>query len=136
MLDRTYLLVEGPILDHGCVTPAGVRGALLEIGDRGVAVVRSTDPDDSAVWLMRISVRLQKSRRPGIPRARRFPQGATPLSLLSEAPGIGPRTARALLDRFGSLRAIANADASELEAVGGVGPHRAGMLARILSENC
>lgn len=135
MLDRTYLVIEGSVLDQGCVTPAGVRGALLEIGDRGVTVVRSTDGYDSAMWLLRISVRLQKSRPAGVRRARRFPRAATPVSLLSEVPGIGPRTARALLARFGSVRAIASAEVSELETVAGVGPHRAVTLARVLSDN-
>jgi Fanconi anemia group M protein len=133
VLDRTYLIVEGLDLDRGCLTAGGVRGAVLEIGDRGVTVLRSTDPKDSARWLMRISIRL--NRRPAaVPGVRRRPRGGTPLSLLSEMPGIGPRTALSLLERFGSIRAIASADADELERVEGIGPQRAAVLARILSE--
>jgi ERCC4-type nuclease len=132
-LDRTYLVVEGSSLDAGCVTPVGVRGALLEIADRGVTVIRSTDPEDTATWLLRISIRLH--RRPSAsPRTRRFPRVGSPSGLLSEIPGIGPRTAGLLLDRFGSVQAIADAGVSELERVKGIGPQRAAVLMRILSE--
>jgi len=131
-LDRTYLIVEGVHLDDGHVSVGGVRGALLEIGDRGVTVVRSADAGDSAIWLFRIAARLQRSRAAGTPQARRFPRASTSQSLLAEIPGIGPRTAVALLDRFGSVRGIANAKASELAAVPGIGPSRAAMLSRVL----
>lgn len=131
-LTRTYLLVEGKDLDRGRVSAGGVRGALLEISDRGMTVVRSSDPADSALWLLRIAVRLQRSRRAGTPPARRFPSASTPRSLLSEIPGIGPETAAALLDRFGSLRGIVNADPNDLQSVSGVGPQRAATLLRLL----
>ena len=133
-LARTYLLVEGQDLNRGRVSVGGVRGALLEIGDRGMTVVRSSDAADSAIWLLRIAARLQRPRGVGSPRARRFPRASTRRSLLSEVPGIGPDTAAALLDRFGSLRGIANADPNELRSVPGVGPQRAATLARLLMD--
>jgi ERCC4-type nuclease len=133
VLDRTYLIVEGLDLDRGCLTSGGIRGAVLEIGDRGVTVLRSTDPADTARWLMRISIRLNR-RAAAVRRVRRYPRRATPLSLLSVVPGIGPQTAANLIDHFGSIRAIAGAAPSDLEQVDGVGPQRAAVLARILSE--
>ncbi len=131
-LARTYLLVEGVDLDKGSVSASGVRGALLEIGDRGVTVVRSSNAADTALWLLRLAVRLQRSRRAGTPQVRRFPKASTPRLLLSEVPGVGPETAAALLDRFGSLRGIANANPNDLLTVAGVGPKRAATLARLL----
>jgi DNA excision repair protein ERCC-4 len=131
-LDRTYLLVEGDDLDRGCLSVGGVRGALLEIGDRGVTVLRSTSVSDSAAWLLRVAVRIQRSRGPGTPSIRRFRHATTPQSLLAEIPGIGPSTAAALLDRFGSVRGVANADPLELGEVPGIGPQRAAMLSRVL----
>lgn len=41
-------------------------------------------------------------------------------SPLDEIPGIGPRRKRALLNQFGSARAISAAAASDLETVPGV----------------
>jgi len=130
--DRTYLLVEGSDLDHGCLSVRGVRGALLEIGDRGVTVVRSADAHDSAVWLMRIAARAQRSRGAGATKARRFPRAASPHSLLAEIPGIGPRTAAALLARFGSVRGVANADPADIGKIPGIGSQRAATLSRVL----
>jgi ERCC4-type nuclease len=43
-----YLLVEGVDLDRGRVSRRGVRGALLHIGESGVAVVRSQSAADTA----------------------------------------------------------------------------------------
>jgi ERCC4-type nuclease len=133
-LDRTYLLVEGDDLDYGCLTVMGVRGALLEVGDRGVTVLRSADTQDSAAWLARISARLQRRPR-ARPHRRRFPAARSSHSVLSQVPGIGPATARRLLEHFGSIGAVAGADLHELESVEGVGPHRASVLVRILSES-
>lgn len=134
-LDRTYLIVEGVDLDRGCISASGIRGALLEIGDCGVTVIRSADARDSAVWLMRMAARAQKSRRGGVvPKARRFARATSPHALLAEIPGIGPRTASALLTRFGSVRGVANADPSELGEVTGIGPQRAKILSHVLLE--
>ena len=133
-LDRTYLIVEGAQLDRGPISAAGIRGALLEIGDRGVTVVRSGDVDDSAAWLMRIATRAQRSRSNRASLVRRFRRAANPQSLLAEIPGIGPHTARALLDEFGSVRGVAMAEPSALVVVPGVGPGRAATLVRVLGE--
>jgi Fanconi anemia group M protein len=131
-LDRTYLLVEGSALDAGYISRAGIRGALLEVGDRGVTVVRAIDGNDSALWLVRIAARLRRGEsRFSAPRRR--PRTTTPFQLVSAVPGIGQRTAADLLGRFGSVRAIANADVAELKSVQGVGPRRASMLQRVLS---
>ena len=134
-LDRTYLLVEGDDLDRGCLSAGGIRGALLEVGDRGVTVLRSAGAGDSAAWLLRIATRTQRSRRSGSPGSRRCTRASTPQSLLAEITGIGPRTAQALLDRFGSVRGIANADPRELAEVAGIGPQRAAMLVRVLVDS-
>jgi excinuclease ABC subunit C len=43
-------------------------------------------------------------------------------SELSSIPGVGPARQRALLDRFGSLRAVAAAPEAEIAALPGFGP--------------
>jgi ERCC4-type nuclease len=99
-----------------------------------VTVVRAIDRDDSALWLFRIAARVRR-REPAGGRHRRQPKTTTPLQLVSAVPGIGQRAAADLLDRFGSVRAIASADATELRRVDGVGPKRAATLQRLLSTN-
>ena len=121
-LRRLYLLVEGRSLDDGAISEAGIRGALLEIGDRGVTVIRSTDARDSAFWILRLAARAQRSGAPPTPRPRRYARAAQPLDVVSCIAGIGPSKARSLLSHFGSVAAIASADRDELHEVAGIGP--------------
>jgi DNA excision repair protein ERCC-4 len=121
-LRRLYLLVEGTHLDDGGVSAAGVRGALLEIGDRGVTVIRSTNAADSADWLLRIAVRAQRRGGRPRPRGRRYPRVTSPAALVSGIPGVGPLRARRLLQAFGSIGALEIASPKELQRVEGIGP--------------
>jgi DNA excision repair protein ERCC-4 len=122
LLRRLYLLVEGESLDGGLITPESIRGALLEIGERGVTVIRTTDPGDSAAWILQIAVRAQRRGVSPKPRPRRYSRDARPASIIMSIPGVGPRKARHLLNRFGSVAGIASADPTELRCVPGVGP--------------
>jgi excinuclease ABC subunit C len=54
-------------------------------------------------------------------------------SLLDEVPGVGPSRKRALLRRFGSVRAMREADTPEIAAVAGVGPGLAEKIKAALS---
>jgi len=56
--------------------------------------------------------------------------------VLAAIPGISFATARALLEHFGSMRAVLAADPSDWVRVRGVGPVRAEALAVALSANC
>ncbi len=62
-------------------------------------------------------------------RHRRARTKAALAGELTRLPGIGPELARRLFERFGSLKAMADADADTLRAVPGVGKARAGQLA-------
>jgi DNA excision repair protein ERCC-4 len=136
-LHTAYLLVEGTDLDHGCLSRDGVRGALLEAMALGVNVIRANDVHDSAIWLARIARRTAQ-RGGGVPerprRSRRRPS-VTPASILSGIPGISPRVAAALLERFGSIAGVAAASSAELELIGGIGRARAATIQRALAES-
>lgn len=129
---RSYLLVEGVNLDGGPLSVDAVRGALLEVADQDVVVLRSLSSRDSAVWLRRLACRADRTDHR--PRRRGYPRAATQVALLSSIPGISPAVATALLARFGSLAAIAGADVVELQEVSGIGPTRAGTVRRLLTE--
>ena len=49
-------------------------------------------------------------------------------------PGVGPARAERLLDAFGSVEAVMQAGAEELEAVRGVGGETAGKIRRAVEE--
>lgn len=63
-----------------------------------------------------------------ISRLRRHKRGEQLDSTLERLPGIGPKTARLLWERFGSLEAIANASVEELSALPGHGSKKAAAL--------
>jgi len=133
VLERLYLLVEGVDLDDGKVSAAGVRGALLEIGDRGVTVVRSTSTTDSATWLHRLAARAQRLGTAPRPRARRYPRVRSPIELVAGIPGVGPIRARRLLDEFGSIGALQAAAHNDLGRVEGIGPALANTIHKALT---
>jgi DNA excision repair protein ERCC-4 len=127
-LQRLYLLVEGPTLDDGKLSEAGVRGALLEIGERGVTVLRSTDAGDSAAWILRVAVRAQRDGSRPRPRRRRRPTIVAPIDLVAGITGVGPRRAQRLLTRFESVAGIAAAGPERLQEIPGIGPSTANAI--------
>ena len=130
---RAYLVVEGDDIDHGSISPPGIRGCLLAVSDLGVALVTSRSPADTALWLVRMADRHQQSKPRRV--ARTLPHGATPtpVNVLASLPGISRSTARSLLERFGSIAAVATATRMDLMSVPGVGDRRADTLLRLLA---
>jgi len=128
-----FLLVEGSDLDAGPLHPASVRGAILAVGELGIRVIRSADPGDSALWLKVLAGR-ERSRYQGRRvYARRF---ATPAeAMLAAVPGISAVSARALLDRFGSVAAVLDAGPDEWLSIRGVGPKRAQAILETLGRS-
>lgn len=127
-----FLLVEGDELDGGPRHPNAIRGALLAIAELGVAILRSRDPADSALWLHRLALRQARKAR-----ARDRPQGAPRMAapavdVLAAVPGISTQTARALLSRFGSVRGVLDAGPERWAEVDGIGSVRAHALAAAL----
>lgn len=130
-LRRAFLFVEGRRIDHGRVSRAGIRGALLTVIRLGVVVIRTDDEADSALWLWRIASR---EGRPPVRPTRSVRRGLHgPVAVLAAVPGISPALAARLLVRFGSVAAVASATRDELEAVAGIGSTRAAMLHATLS---
>jgi ERCC4-type nuclease len=129
---RGVVIVEGVNLDGGPLGPDAVRGALLELIDQELPVLRSAGPRDTAVWLRRLALRGSgQARRP---RRRAYVRSATPAALLASIKGISRPMAAALLETFGSIAAIAAASDEELRKIDGIGPVRAAAVTRILTE--
>jgi Fanconi anemia group M protein len=133
-----YLLVEGTDIDRGPLHHNAVRGACLAVIDQGIALLRSGYQRDSALWIHRLAVRSQEiepaAERPAYAqRPRPKPGAETAEALLAAVPGISTGSARALLERFGSVAGVVTADPSEWLAVPGIGPERARSLAETLT---
>ena len=130
-----YLLVEGRDLDGGSrgLHPNAIRGACLAAIDQGIALLRSDSKADSARWLHRLAVRCQREAAPAelpprVPRAAVPPESVAE-AMLAAVPGISTVTARALLERFGSLTGVAEAPRDALLEVPGIGKERTRALA-------
>jgi ERCC4-type nuclease len=132
-----YLLIEGCDLDATAMDPKALRGACLAVLGQGVALLRSSGPTDSVVWL-----RLLSERADGVWLGRDRPTYAQRLkprqALISEAmlaavPGISVAGARALLEHFGSVSAVVAGRDDEWLRVPGIGPRRAAALRSAIS---
>jgi ERCC4-type nuclease len=133
--DRAFLVVEGNDLDRGAISPAGVRGALLAVIELGIAVVRSQDVADTALWLVRMAARGQQLKPRPVARSLPHGRAPTPENILAALPGMSSLTAHNLLERFGSIAGVAGASRAELKSVSGVGDRRADTLTRLLSND-
>lgn len=132
-----YLLVEGSDIDRGPLHRNAVRGVCLAVIDQGIALLRSGHQRDSALWIHRLAVRCQEiepaAERPAYAqRPRPKPGEETAEALLASVPGISTSSARALLERFGSVAAVVAADPAEWLAVPGIGRERARALEETL----
>jgi DNA excision repair protein ERCC-4 len=133
-----YLLVEGTDIDRGPLHHNAVRGACLAVIDQGIALLRSGYQRDSALWIHRLAVRCQEiepaAQRPAYAqRPRPEPGDETAEALLAAVPGISTGSARALLERFGSVADVVAADPTEWLTVPGIGPERARALQETLT---
>ncbi len=130
---RGVLILEGTTRDlaGSGMRREAIQGALVSITVLlGIPLLRARDAGESA-RLMRYAARQLRalgdaSRREALPRplpARR-PKGKrkTQLHILQGLPGIGPKRARRLLERFGSIEAALTASIEELASTSGIGP--------------
>lgn len=128
-----YLLVEGTDIDRGPLGTNAIRGACLAAIDQGVALLRSDQQRDSALWLHRLAVRCQRGEpAPDRPvyaqRLKPAPGSDAAEAVLAAAPGISVASARALLAHFGSVVAVIQAGPDRWTEVQGIGPDRARAL--------
>ena len=133
-----YLVIEGQRLWQGPIAADALRGLCLAASDLGIAVLRTDDADDTASWLHRLASRRQAGatrNRPGYAqRPKRSSRVAPAEQALASAPGVSVATARSLLQRFGSLKRVLDADLAEWQTVPGVGVRRASALAAMIHD--
>jgi ERCC4-type nuclease len=130
-----YLLIEGPTIFRGPVPASSIRGVCLAVADLGVTIIRTEDVEDTAEWLLRLAMRRQHGAvRDRAVYAQRPKSRAVspPEAALACAPGVSVATARAVLNRFGSVREVGEASLEDLQALPGVGIKRAEAIAALI----
>ena len=132
---RPFLLVEGRDLDRGPIHPHAIRGVCLAVQEQGIHIIRTTDVQDTALWLWRLAVRARITRpRPERPVYDQIPNWKEnpPEAVLTAVPGISVRLARSLLVEFGSVAGVIEAGPQRWVRVEGVGRTRAEALTKAL----
>jgi DNA excision repair protein ERCC-4 len=137
---RPYLLLEGTNLDRGPLHRNSIRGACLAVAEQGIRVIRSVNQDDSARWLHCLAMRCRKRSdvrdRPiyaQTPKMKLASDAAE--AVIAAVPGLSTVSARALLDHFGTVARVVEADPTDWLAVPGIGPAKAAALADVLSSS-
>lgn len=136
------LIIEGidekPIYNDSANTGLhanAVRGMLLSIMLKSkIPVLFTQDYKDTAKFLMLISKRCGKE---GKNTSMKFKRKATSVSeqqgmILEGFPGIGPAISKKLLKKFGTIKAVINADAEELEKIKKLGRKKSEMLYNLI----
>jgi DNA excision repair protein ERCC-4 len=127
------LILEGTAQDFsGCgMRWEAIQGALVTVSlFCGVPLLRARTPAETVNTMLFAARQARMVSTGALPRHGYRPRGrrARQLFILQGLPGIGPAKARRLLDRFGSVQAIANAGSDELQSVRGIGDHLADKL--------
>jgi len=123
---RPVVIVEGERLyEARNVHPNAIRGALASLAvDFGASVLRTTDADDTADLLEVIARREQETDDRSV-SVHGEKSGKTLAEqqeyVVGSVAEVGPVTARALLEHFGSVEAVMCATEEDLLAVDGVG---------------
>ncbi|OUJ19009.1 ERCC4-like helicase MPH1 [Methanonatronarchaeum thermophilum] len=115
-----------------------VRGAISSITiDYGIPIIRTKNGFETAEYIKLIAKREQdgSSRTPN-PHSKKPTKSVGEIQryVASSIPMVGPKTAEALLDRFGSVRGVFTADKEDLLDVEGVGEKTAERILKVITE--
>lgn len=125
VVPRPILIIEGEDLyTVRNIHPNAVRGTLAAITvDMGVTLLFTRDADDTAEMLYVLAQRegSERGERKVHPKKSYRSAREEQEYALAAFPNIGLRSARLLLEHFGSLKAIIDADPEELASVRGIG---------------
>ncbi|TAN49280.1 MAG: nuclease [Methylococcaceae bacterium] len=122
------MILEGTCRDlpAGAMRREAIQGAIIQMTlFLGIPVLRSISPEETArlmVYAARQFAAIRHHHGPRLYRGKR-PQGKykTQLQILQALPGVGPESARRLLDAFGSVQAVCCATPEALSQVQGFG---------------
>jgi Fanconi anemia group M protein len=133
---RVVILVEGNA-DEGRLARASLLGAYAAIlADYGASLIFTAGMEETAELVFAFARHEQLGRKQAMriyAKRRTFTPSQTARSIVESLPMIGPKTAKALLNHFGSVDALARAAERDLAQVSGVGKKRAKVIRAVLS---
>lgn len=119
---KSLLLIEGFLFDYSSsrIHENAIRGMFMSVClDFNIPVIFSENEEDSAKFLMVIAKRLDKEKRDVPLRIKKSEMSFNDQKqfILEGFPGIGPTTAKSLIDSFKTLQNIFSAEKKELEKI-------------------
>jgi len=127
------ILVEEPLFSINQRARPHYLGALSSLALRGVSIIHVSSMEDTARFLVYLARKIEGNRPSIIPvrKRRRLRSWEEAYSVLVSFPSIGPKSAERLLNEFGTLREVFNADFFRLKRV--VGEARARKILEVLN---
>ncbi|WP_297980390.1 DEAD/DEAH box helicase [uncultured Methanobrevibacter sp.] len=133
---KPIMILEGDNFYSGFINPNAIRGSLASIAiDYGISIIPTRNPEDTAAMLKRIAIREQKGEKRSIQiRTERKPQNLweQQLFIIESLPNIGPVHAKRLLEHFGSVKNVLEADEKKLQEVEGIGKKTAKNIREVI----
>ncbi len=101
---------------------AAIWGAIASLGyDFKITLLYTPSPEETANLIAVISKRSPRKEEHHLrPKRKRADINELQLSIVASLPGVGAARAKRLLERLGTVRAVFNADASQLSRLGGI----------------
>jgi len=138
--EKPIVIIEGTedIYSIRKIHPNAIRGMLSAIAvSFGIPILYTKNQQDTAELIKVISIREQKpdAREIGL-RLEKKPTTTKEQQefIIESLPGIGPNTAKTILNKINSIKKIANAKKEDLEKIDGIGKKRAEEIERIVNE--
>lgn len=137
--DSPLLVLEGQgLYTSRQVHPNTIRGAISTISiDFRIPIIKTENAEETAGYLYSIAKREQEEKK----KRTRFHAKKSSRTkkekqeyIVSALPMIGPKTAKTLLSKFGTIKEIVNAEKRDLLKIEGIGEKRANKIVDILTE--
>ena len=122
---KPVIIIEGKNMYAGGLHPNAVRGSLASLAiDYSIPIIPTRSPEDTAAMICRLAMReLEKGSMDAPLRTEKKPLSLQEqqIFIIESLPNVGPVTARKLLEKFGSVKGVINAEKDELTQVEGIG---------------
>jgi Fanconi anemia group M protein len=136
--EKPVMILEGDDFYGGFLKPDAIRGAFASIAiDFGIPIIPTKNSEDTAAMIKRIAIREQAGGKTDIQvRTERKPVNVweQQLFIIESLPHIGSVSAKKLLEKFGTVENVINADDLQLQEVAGIGKKTAKDIKSLLSK--
>ncbi len=119
---KALLIIEGvddhPLYEFGKINPNAIRGMMLSVMlEFNIPIILTKNSEDTAEFLILLDKRQQRGEKEISLKAKKkaYNLAQQQQFILESFPGIGPATAKALLKKFKTIKALINATPEQLE---------------------